>query len=57
MADFQFRGVGASNHTDKERVKQDYYATNPAAIDYLLSGGAKLSHNLSKFLISTSLSS
>ena len=46
MADFQFRGVGASNHTDKERVKQDYYATNPAAIDYLLSGGAKLSHNL-----------
>lgn len=22
MADFQFRGVGASNHTDKERVKE-----------------------------------
>lgn len=46
MADFQFRGVGASNHTDKERAKQDYYATNPAAIEYLLSSGAKLSHNL-----------
>lgn len=46
MVDFQFRGVGASNHTDKERAKQDYYATNPAAIEYLLSGGAKLSHNL-----------
>lgn len=39
MADIQFRYVGASNHTDKERVKEDYYATDPAAIDYLLSGG------------------
>lgn len=39
MADIQFRCVGASNHTDKERVKEDYYATDPAAIDYLLSGG------------------
>ena len=46
MARMQFMGVGASNHTDKERVQDDYYATDPAAIDYLLSGGAKLSHNL-----------
>lgn len=47
MADFQFRGVGASNHTEKERVKDDYYATNPAAIDYLLSGAV-----LSQMIIS-----
>ena len=46
MADIQFRCVGASNHTDVERAKDDYYATDPRSIDYLLSGGAKLSHNL-----------
>lgn len=46
MTDVQFRCVGASNHTDKERVKEDYYATDPAAIDFLLSGGAQLSHDL-----------
>ena len=39
MADIQFRCVGASNHTDTERAKDDYYATDPRAIDYLLSGG------------------
>jgi len=46
MADFQYRGVGASNHTDKDRVNNDYYATAPEAIDYLLSGGAKLAAHL-----------
>ncbi len=46
MARMQFMGVGASNHTDKERITNDFYATNPAAIDYLLSGGAELSHDL-----------
>ena len=38
--------LGASNHTDKEREENDYYATDPAAIDYLLSGGAVLSNHL-----------
>ena len=38
--------LGASNHTDKEREANDYYATDPAAVDYLLAGGAKLSHHL-----------
>ncbi len=28
--------LGASNHTDKERHKNDYYATEPKAIDLLL---------------------
>ena len=28
--------LGASNHTDKEREKDDYYATDPIAIDKLL---------------------
>lgn len=31
-----FRGIGASNHTDKDREINDYYATPPAAIDCLL---------------------
>lgn len=46
MSAAQFRLVGASNHTDKERAENDYYATPPEAIDYLLAGGAKLSHDL-----------
>lgn len=46
MSETQFRLVGASNHTDKEREVNDYYATPPEAIDFLLAGGAKLSHNL-----------
>ena len=28
--------LGASNHTDKERHKNDYYATEPKAVDLLL---------------------
>lgn len=31
-----FKTIGASNHTDKEREKNDYYATDPVAIDKLL---------------------
>ena len=31
-----FKTLGASNHTDKEREKDDYYATDPIAIDLLL---------------------
>ncbi len=38
--------LGASNHTDKEREMHDYYATDPKAIDHLLSGGAKPSHKI-----------
>lgn len=31
-----FKILGASNHTNEERQKQDYYATEPKAIDILL---------------------
>lgn len=31
-----FKTLGSSNHTDKEREKDDYYATDPIAIDKLL---------------------
>ncbi len=31
-----FKTLGASNHTDKEREIDDYYATDPTAIDKLL---------------------
>lgn len=31
-----FKTLGASNHTDKERENDDYYATDPIAIDVLL---------------------
>lgn len=31
-----FKTLGASNHTDKERQNEDYYATDPIAIDKLL---------------------
>lgn len=31
-----YKTLGASNHTDKERQKHDYYATEPKAIDVLL---------------------
>lgn len=32
-----YKTLGASNHTDKERAENDYYATDPIAIDKLLS--------------------
>ena len=31
-----FKQIGASNHTDKERQKYDYYATEPKAMELLL---------------------
>lgn len=31
-----YKTIGASNHTDKEREKDDYYATEPKAIELLL---------------------
>ena len=42
-----FKTLGASNHTEKEREQNDYYATDPVAIDVLLKdGGAKLAPRL-----------
>ncbi len=32
-----YKTIGASNHTDKEREQDDYYATDPIAVDKLLS--------------------
>lgn len=56
-----FITLGASNHTDKEREQNDYYATDPVAIDKLLAvekprsfiwecacGGGHLSERLSE---------
>ena len=34
-----FKTLGASNHTDKERENNDYYATDPIAIDVLINDG------------------
>ena len=36
MSKAMFRIIGASNHTDEERERDDYYATDPIAIDKLL---------------------
>ena len=41
-----FRILGASSHTDRNREENDFYATIPEAIDYLLEGGAVISHNV-----------
>ena len=32
-----FKTLGATNHTDGERAENDFYATDPVAIDKLLS--------------------
>lgn len=38
-----FTTLGASNHTEKDRENDDFYATDPIAIDILLNeGGIKL---------------
>lgn len=34
-----FTTLGASNHTDKERQCEDYYATDPIAVDVLIGEG------------------
>ena len=42
-----FVTLGASNHTDKEREENDYYATDPIAIDVLLKDEcAVLNHDI-----------
>ena len=41
-----YRMIGASNHTEEERQSEDYYATDPIAIDVLLKGGASIDHNV-----------
>ena len=40
-----FKSLGASNHTENEREKNDYYATDPIAIDELLKKET-LNHNV-----------
>lgn len=40
-----FKTLGASNHTDKERQNEDFYATDPIAADLLLKE-EKFSHNI-----------
>lgn len=40
-----YYAIGASNHTEKERASDDFYATDSRAIDYLLEK-ATLDHNL-----------
>ena len=40
-----FKSLGASNHTDNERERNDYYATDPVAIDELLKKET-LNHNV-----------
>ena len=34
-----YKTLGASNHTDKEREENDFYATEPIAIDKLYTTG------------------
>lgn len=34
-----YKTLGASNHTEKEREENDFYATQPEAIDFLLDNG------------------
>lgn len=41
-----FSPLGASNHSNKERQKEDYYATPPIAVKKLLDTGIKLSKNI-----------
>ena len=39
--------LGASSHSEKERETNDYYATDPYAIDVLINdGGANLAHTI-----------
>lgn len=40
-----YKVLGASNHTDKERQNEDFYATDPIAIDALIKDGkAEINH-------------
>lgn len=37
-----FKTLGASNHTDKERQNEDYYATDPIAAMSIINEGNKV---------------
>lgn len=41
-----FKTLGATNHTTKEREYNDYYATDPIAIDSLIQSGGQISHKV-----------
>lgn len=41
-----FKTLGASNHTDKDRADNDYYATDPIAIDMLVKTGILVNKNI-----------
>ena len=41
-----FKALGASNHTDKEREENDFYATSPIAIDKLYKTGELTCKNI-----------
>lgn len=42
-----FKTLGASNHTDKEREENDFYATDPIAVTQLIEqGGVKLNQDI-----------
>lgn len=36
-----FATLGATNHSEGERAEQDYYATDPKAIDLLINEGGR----------------
>lgn len=41
-----FSPLGANNHSDTDRAQDDYYATDPIAIDALLDGGGEINSNV-----------
>lgn len=41
-----YKTIGASNHTEEAREVNDFYATDPIAIDKLLSAGAVINKNV-----------
>ena len=41
-----FISIGASNHSATDRQEDDYYATDPIAIDKLLNAGAKINNSI-----------
>lgn len=40
-----YKTLGASNHTDKERENDDFYATDPIAINVLIEDGGEVFNN------------
>ena len=39
-----FISLGATNHSETDRQEDDYYATDPIAIDKLINAGAELNN-------------